>query len=98
MSRPTVCATLLVLALLSLPACTTGITRAECQADYQELLQEIESNRITAIMQIDRQLVRTSSIIRRDELIELREIARDSEETQCGQAYQILRDCRVASG
>jgi len=72
------------------------LTRAACEADYQELLASIERNRMAAIDQINEHLVGVIDEKERARLIEMREKSWDEEEEQRGMAASIRRDCLAA--
>lgn len=86
----------LLLALWVFTSTSASITRAKCDADLNELLAEIETNRANAVSDIERQLANAPSERERDGLLAMREESWDHEEQQRGQANYIWRDCMQA--
>lgn len=83
----------LLLALWVYTASSGSITGAQCDADFEELLHDIEQNRIAAIEEINRQM---EEDLDPAGLARLREQAWDQEERQRGQAQYIWMDCKRA--
>lgn len=86
----------LLLSLWVLTSTSGSITRAQCDADLEELMGEIETNRKTALIDITSQLAKSPSSHERQGLLSMREQTWDHEEQQRGQANYIWRDCMQA--
>lgn len=86
----------LLLALWVFTASSGSITGAQCDADLEQFLSDLETNRIMTIEEINRQLADESSPTGSQALVSMREQAWDQEEQQRGQANHIWRDCKEA--
>jgi len=75
---------------------SAGMTSQQCDADLKELLSEIENNRVTTIVDIEKQLADNINQVDPKGLRALREQTWDQEEQQRGQANYIWRDCMLA--
>jgi len=78
------------------PAGAGAVTRAQCESDYRELLAEIEVNRVSAIVEIKRQLAEADDT-QRQSLLAMREQTWDDEERQRATASLIRQDCLKAA-
>ena len=72
------------------------LTKAVCEADYQDLLISIERNRIAGNDQINEHLMGVTDEKERARLIDMREKSWDEEEEQRAIATNIRRDCLAA--
>ena len=99
--RPTpipLVAAALLLGLWVLTARSGSVPGAMCEADFRELIAEIERNRENSIAEINAQLAEAPPE-NREPLLAMREHAWDDEEQQRAQATLIRRDCmRAAHG
>jgi len=86
----------LLLALWVFTASSESLTSAQCDADFNQLLNDIEKNRIMTIAEINRQLADEVNPTDPQGLELMREQAWDQEEQQRGQANYIWRDCKEA--
>ena len=75
---------------------SAGMTSQQCDSDLKELLSEIENNRVTTIVDIEKQLADNINQVDPKGLRALREQTWDQEEQQRGQANYIWRDCMLA--
>ena len=89
-------AIVLLLSLFFATPSFARITQTECDAHLNELLSEIEGNRITTIAEINKQLADDNNPTDPQGLEIMREQAWDQEEQQRGQAHYIWRDCMKA--
>ena len=89
---------LVAVAFFGTPAAVSAgeLTKAVCEADYKELLRDIERNRLAGIKQINEHLVGLTDEKERSRLIEMREKSWDTEEEQRAIAGNIRRDCLAA--
>ena len=76
----------------SLPLSASSLTEATCEADYHEMLAQVENNREQTLAEIKRQLKDATGDLR-DSLIAMREPAWDQEEQGRHQASLIRIDC-----
>ena len=75
---------------------SAGMTSQQCDSDLKELLSEIENNRVTTIVDIEKQLADNINQVDPKGLRALREQTWDQEEQQRGQANYIWQDCMLA--
>jgi len=86
----------LLLNLWAGPSSAAPITEARCDADLQELLANIEKNKINSLQQLNSQLETETDPTSRLHLEYAREQAWDQEEQKRAQAGHIWRDCMKA--
>lgn len=73
-----------------------SVNHVRCEADYQELIADIEANRQSALAEINGQLAEAAGGARAA-LEAMREKVWDEEESQRGRAQAIRTDCLRAS-
>lgn len=92
---------LVAMALLSslwvFTSTSSSVTQARCDADLQQLLNDIEKNKLYSLEQINNQLKTETDPNNQLQLEAARERAWDHEEQKRAQAGHIWRDCMKAA-
>jgi len=80
----------------SVPADANSVTKAVCEAGFQDMIAQVEDNRRQAQAEIDRQL-KDADATMRESLILMREQSWDQEEQERRQASLVRLDCLRAA-